>query len=68
MDFATSYAANTAAKLTGQGIISSAKAYTTNGRMKKGWKEATIAIDTLENRQKYLEGPDLKEFADQLTL
>jgi hypothetical protein len=66
-EFATSYAANTAAKLTGQGIIKYAKAYTTNGRMKKGWEEASIAIDTLENRQRYFEGSDLKIFAEDLT-
>ena len=68
MDFATGYAANTAAKLTGHGIISYTKAYTTNGRMKRGWDDASIAIDTLDDRQKYLEGPDLKIFAERLTL
>jgi hypothetical protein len=67
MGFLTSYAANTAANGS-QGIISYAKAYTTNGRMKQGWKEASIALEALEKHQKYLEAPDLKLFAERLTL
>jgi hypothetical protein len=67
-EFGISYAANTAAKLTGHGIIDYTRARTTKGRMKMGWKEAETAIETLRSRQKYLEGSDLKRFAEDLTL
>ena len=68
MDLVSNYAANTAANFTSQGLISYTKAHTTDGRMKMGWQETSMAIDILEHRQRYLAGPDLKRFAEDLTL